>query len=250
MRFLEKIFQSISEQVLPTACIVCEYHQKAAICNNCLLSLHEKVLCNYECCYQCGIALHPSEIANQHCEQCKRYPPYFDASYCLDRYEGSLQNALHQLKYQKRLAYAVGLAKAWNAILAQQLINANAAYLLPVPLSYKKLALRGFNQSWEIARRIECGAHIQKNPYTLKRHHFSEQQAGNKRTDRNLAIQGMFYLEERHLELLQDHSVIIFDDVMTSGATLNEIARVLKDNGVKRVTNWVLLRTSMPSTRN
>ena len=157
---------------------------------------------------------------------------------------------MHQLKYQKRLAYAVGLAKAWNAILAQQLINANAAYLLPVPLSSKKLALRGFNQSWEIARRIECGAHIQKNPYALKRHHFSGQQAGNKRTDRNLAIQGMFYLEERHLELLQDHSVIIFDDVMTSGATLNEIARVLKDNGVKRVTNWVLLRTSIPSTRN
>jgi len=84
-------------------------------------------------------------------------------------------------------------------------------------------------------------------PYALKRQHFSGRQAGSKHADRMQAIQGMFYIEEGHLELLKDHSVIVFDDVMTSGATLNEIARVLKDNGVKRVTNWVLLRTSKPS---
>jgi adenine/guanine phosphoribosyltransferase-like PRPP-binding protein len=87
-------------------------------------------------------------------------------------------------------------------------------------------------------------------PYTLKRQHFSGQQAGSNRTDRSLSIQEMFYVEERHLELLQGHSVIVFDDVMTSGATLNEIARVLKDNGVNRVTNWVLLRTSKSSSRS
>ena len=246
MRFLEKIFQCITEQVLPTACIVCEYHQKATICNNCLQSLYDQGLFNYECCHQCGLSLHASDIKGQHCGQCKKHSPYFDASYCLDRYEGVLQNAVHQLKYQKRLAYALGLATAWNAVFAQQLMDANAAYLLPVPLSPKKLALRGFNQSWEIARRIRCGPHIQKMPYTLKRQHFSGRQAGSKHADRMQAIQGMFYIEEGHLELLKDHSVIVFDDVMTSGATLNEIAHVLKDNGVKRVTNWVLLRTSKP----
>ena len=246
MRFLEKIFQCISEYALPTACIICEHHQKANVCNNCLQSLYENALFNYECCRQCGISLDASEIEEQHCKQCIANSPYFDASYCLDRYEGSLQDALHQLKYQKRLAYADGLAKVWNAIFVQQLPDEKATYLLPVPLSPEKLALRGFNQSWEIARRIYSGSHIQKMPYTLKRQHFSGQQAGSKRTDRSLSIQEMFYVEERHLELLQGHSVIVFDDVMTSGATLNEIARVLKDNGVKRVTNWALLRTSKP----
>ena len=246
MRFLEKIFQCISEYALPTACIICEHHQKANVCNNCLQSLYENALFNYECCRQCGISLDASEIEEQHCKQCIANSPYFDASYCLDRYEGSLQDALHQLKYQKRLAYADGLAKVWNAIFVQQLPDEKATYLLPVPLSPEKLALRGFNQSWEIARRIDSGSHIQKMPYTLKRQHFSGQQAGSRRTDRSLSIQEMFYVEERHLELLQGHSVIVFDDVMTSGATLNEIARVLKDNGVKRVTNWVLLRTSKP----
>jgi len=250
MRFLQKIFQCISEYALPTACIICEQHQKAAVCNNCLQSVYENALFNYECCRQCGISLDASEIEEQLCKQCIANSPHFDASYCLDRYEGFLQNALHQLKYQKRLVYADGLAKVWNAIFAQQLRDEKATYLLPVPLSPEKLALRGFNQSWEIARRIDSSSQIKKMPYTLKRQHFSGQQAGSNRTDRSLSIQEMFYVEERHLELLQGHSVVVFDDVMTSGATLNEIARVLKDNGVNRVTNWVLLRTSKPSSRN
>jgi predicted amidophosphoribosyltransferase len=56
----------------------------------------------------------------------------------------------------------------------------------------------------------------------------------------------MFYIESSYLDAIQNKTVIVFDDVMTSGATLNEIARVLKDNGVSRVINWVLLRATRP----
>ena len=73
-------------------------------------------------------------------------PPNYDETYCLDRYDGRLQVALHQLKYQKRLAFAHGLANAWNLLFANSLENTNAAYLLPVPLSQQKLCMRGFNQ--------------------------------------------------------------------------------------------------------
>uniref|UniRef100_B1XS86 Phosphoribosyltransferase n=1 Tax=Polynucleobacter necessarius subsp. necessarius (strain STIR1) TaxID=452638 RepID=B1XS86_POLNS len=59
----------------------------------------------------------------------------------------------------------------------------------------------------------------------------------------------MFYIGAPDIERLQNRSVIVFDDVMTSGATLNEIARVLKDNGVSRVINWVLLRAARPIER-
>ena len=60
-------------------------------------------------------------------------------------------------------------------------------------------------------------------------------------------IRETFYIEKSVLPFLHNKSVIIFDDVMTTGATLDEIARVLKDNGVLHVTNWVLLRTSKSS---
>jgi predicted amidophosphoribosyltransferase len=54
----------------------------------------------------------------------------------------------------------------------------------------------------------------------------------------------MFYIEPMYIASLENKVVIVFDDVMTTGATLNQIAGVLKDNGVSRVINWVLLRTS------
>ncbi|WP_408634203.1 ComF family protein [Polynucleobacter necessarius] len=58
----------------------------------------------------------------------------------------------------------------------------------------------------------------------------------------------MFYIDNVYRKLLRNKTVIVFDDVMTSGATLNEIARVLKNNGVERVINWVLLRTTRVSS--
>jgi ComF family protein len=164
----------------------------------------------------------------------------------LDRYEGILQTPLHELKYQKRIAFANALSYTWNLLLQKELKNISADFLVPVPLSNQKLALRGFNQSWEIAKRIRCGKHIQKSAYIVQRHHYSQHQAGSSLSKRQEAIQGMFYIEASYIQVLQNKTVIVFDDVMTSGATLNEIARVLKDNGVSRVINWVLLRAARP----
>ena len=185
-------------------------------------------------------------MLEKRCEPCLKNPPYFDETICLDRYDGVLQNALHQLKYQKRIAFAHGLANTWNDIMFEQLKNAQGNYLLPVPLSSEKLCMRGFNQSWELARRIRCGPEIQRLPHTLKRHHRIEQQAGSSLNMRQSKIRNTFYLDQNSICHLQNKSVIIFDDVMTSGSTLDEIARVLKDNGVSRVINWVLLRTTKP----
>lgn len=129
-------------------------------------------------------------------------------------------------------------------------MEAQADYLLPVPLSQEKLCARGFNQSWELAKRIRCDKRIHKNPHILKRHHSPQHQAHGNRAGRQIAIQDMFYINPQHQGRLESASVIVFDDVMTSGATLNEISRVLKDNGVSRVINWVLLRTLRPSQRS
>jgi ComF family protein len=157
-----------------------------------------------------------------------------------------LQTPLHELKYQKRIAFANALGDAWNLLISQALENIPADYLLPVPLSAQKLAQRGFNQSWELAKRIQCGRRIQKTPYILQRHHYSEHQAGSSLDSRRSAIQDMFYIEAKYTASLRGQTIIVFDDVMTSGATLNEIARVLKDNGVSRVINWVVLRAARP----
>ena len=204
-------------------------------------------LFNYQCCYQCGIALQISELTEQRCINCQTIQPCFDETYCLDRYEGALQKPLHALKYQKRIAFAKAISQTWNLLLGKDLKHIPANFLLPVPLSTQKLAQRGFNQSWELARRVQCGGYIQKSPYILRRHHHSGRQAGSTLDSRRFAIQEMFYVEKKYVECLKNKTVIVFDDVMTSGATLNEIARVLKDNGVSRVINWVVLRAARPN---
>jgi len=244
MQFLEKLVHSISAQILPTACIACQQFQAQYICNSCLNVLESNSLIHYECCYQCGIPLQLKELPGQHCLHCKQHSPWYDETHCLDRYNGILQDALHQLKYQKRIAFAHGLAKAWNQIQSTRLEQYSADYLLPVPLSREKLLARGFNQSWEIARRIYSNKDIQKLPYALKRHHHISHQAGNALHARHDAIHEMFYIDTQYVDRLTNKTVIVFDDVMTSGATLNEIARILKEIGVLRVINWVLLRTT------
>ena len=211
--------------------------------------MKEEGLFNYHCCYQCGVTLQLEEVTRQRCMPCQISKPYFDETYCLDRYTGILQTPLHEFKYQKRIAYSHALSSAWSILFSSQLEHINSNYLIPVPLSNQKLAQRGFNQSWEIAKRIKCRRQIQKSPYILKRHHYSEHQAGSNLEDRHLSIKGMFYIEAKYIEQIQDKTVIVFDDVMTSGATLNEIARILKDNGVSRVINWVLLRATRPIER-
>jgi ComF family protein len=246
MQIPENLFQTICEHLLPTACISCQEFQASSICNKCLYSLRDGALYNYQCCYQCGIALQALELQSQQCVSCQNSKPYFDETYCLDRYDGILQNPLHELKYQKRVAFANALSSIWNLLLNRDLQDISADYLLPVPLSKQELVLRGFNQSWEIAKRIRCGKQIQKSPYVVQRHHYFHHQAGSSLSKRQTAIQGMFYVETKYIEMLQNKTVIVFDDVMTSGATLNEIARVLKDNGVSRVINWVLLRAARP----
>lgn len=243
MTKLQNLFHSICARVLPTACIVCGVFQDQQICIDCIRLLANVQLSNYECCCRCANLLNHSELLDHECLECAQNPPHFDESYCLDRYDGRLQKPLHELKYHGRLFHASGLTLAWNMLNPLEQREEIAGYLLPVPLSEEKLCARGFNQSWEIARKIHCGKFLKKNPHILKRHHHTHQQASETRVNRQRMVWGQFYINPTYQRLLEGQTIVIFDDVMTTGATLNEIARVLKDNGVSRVINWVLLRT-------
>ena len=244
MPILENIFTAISQKLLPTSCIICNSYQELALCTECNLQLTTNYLLNYECCKQCGTYLKAHEISQRRCQGCFNLPPHFDESHCLDRYDGPLQKALIQFKYQKRLAMAHGLALAWNQSSLGPMDCSGIRYLLPVPLSSEKLCERGFNQSWELAKQITCPSSVEKNPHILMRHHELEAQAGKNWRHRQSHVRDRFFINPQYAASLKNEMVIVFDDVMTSGATLNEIARILKDNGVSRVINWVLLRTT------
>jgi ComF family protein len=156
---------------------------------------------------------------------------------------------MHQLKYQRRLAIASAFAFAWNRLAMPHIDTLEAAVLLPVPLSTQKLSQRGFNQSWEIARRIRLQPSCRPIANALGRYHSDVNQVEHNRLDRQTALRHAFYIHPQALAKIQNKSIVVFDDVMTTGSTLQEIATLLKDNGARSVVNWVVLRTLRPQIR-
>jgi ComF family protein len=218
------------------------------VCHSCFAFLENQSLFHYPCCIRCGVDLDSWNIEQNQCNACLLQAPAFDRTYCLDRYDGVLQNAMHQLKYQRRLAIADAFAFAWSRLAIPRLDTSAAAVLLPVPLSTQKLNQRGFNQSWEIAKRIRLPPSIQPIANALGRHHSDANQVEHNRLGRQTALHHAFYIHTEALPKIHNKSIVLFDDVMTTGSTLQEIATLLKDNGARSVVNWVVLRTLRPQT--
>jgi ComF family protein len=156
---------------------------------------------------------------------------------------------MHQLKYQRRLAIASAFAFAWSRLAMPHIETPETAVLLPVPLSTQKLNQRGFNQSWEIARRILLPPSIEPIANALGRHHSDANQVEQSRLTRQTALRHAFYIHPEALPKIQNKSIVVFDDVMTTGSTLHEIATLLNDNGARSVVNWVVLRTLSPQSQ-
>jgi ComF family protein len=245
MHFLHTLLSHL----LPTACIVCTRHQRDVICHSCFAFLENQSLFHYSCCIRCGVDLDGDSPEQNQCNNCLLQAPAFDRTHCLDRYDGVLQHAMHQLKYQRRLAIASALAFAWSRLAMPHLDMSEASVLLPVPLSTQKHSQRGFNQSWEIARRIRLPLSFQPIANALGRHHSDANQVEHNRFDRKTALRHAFYIHPEALPKIQNKSIVVFDDVMTTGSTLHEIATLLKDNGACSVVNWVVLRALRPQTR-
>jgi len=235
--------------LLPTACIVCTRHQSAVVCHSCFTFLENQSLFHYSCCIRCGVDLDGNSAEQNQCSACLLQAPAFDRTYCLDRYDGVLQNAMHRLKYQRCLAMASAFAVTWSRLAMPHLEMSEAAVILPVPLSTQKLSRRGFNQSWEIARRIRLPPSFQPLANVLGRHHSDANQVEHNRIDRQTALRHAFYIHPETLPRIRNKSIVVFDDVMTTGSTLHEIATLLKDNGARSVVNWVVLRALRPQTR-
>lgn len=169
--------------------------------------------------------------------------PAFDNSEYLAIYQEPLRSALYLLKYQKRLACATGFAMLWNELHQKTLQRCDADILIPVPLSQTKLATRGFNQAWEIAKRLQVPRSMMRIPNLITCNENRLAQAKRNRNERVSSMQDHFQIKQCAARYLKNKHVLIFDDVMTTGSTINAIATCLKQCGARQVTAWVVLRT-------
>ncbi len=164
------------------------------------------------------------------CGSCLNHPPHFDATLALWRYEFPCDGLVQALKYRARLALAGFFARS----LASRTIP-EADLIVPMPLHPRRLAERGFNQALEIARHL--GRPIAPRGVLRVKHTPPQTELPYEERAKN--VRGAFLCK---LDL-SGASVAVLDDVMTTGATLNELARALKRAGAARVENLVIART-------
>jgi len=167
------------------------------------------------------------------CGRCINKAPAFDYAYSLFRYEDDIIRLIHQLKFSEKISYAGSLGELLLLMICAKLPNIKQLpdCLLPVPLHPARLRQRGFNQSIEIARIISRRLQIPIEYDAVIRQRKTTSQTGLNAQQRQKNIRGAF---EVATEIKAKH-ILIIDDVMTTGATVNELARLLKKYNVSRV---------------
>lgn len=214
--------------LLPRDCLLCAAaSDDQLICPACRDALPRMPT---DCCPVCALPTPGASI----CGACLKRPPRFDASHAVFRYEFPVDSLIHALKYGHRLASADFFA----ATLLKHPVSQVPDLVLPVPLAPGRLAERGFNQALEIARRLARHLGAPLETAGIRRQIDTTPQASLPWKERAKNIRHAF---DCGIDLT-GKCVLVVDDVMTTGATLNELAGTLKACGAEWVENRVLAR--------
>ena len=174
------------------------------------------------------------------CGECQRHSPPWDAAWSPFRYGWPLDRLESRYKFGADLAAGRVLATLWQR---EPCPVALPQCLLTVPLYCRRLRQRGYNQALELARPLARALGVPLRHEVLQRTRSTEAQTELDAISRRRNVRGAFALRAG-IEL--PAHVAILDDVMTTGATLAECARVLKREGVERVDVWALARAPSP----
>ena len=214
------------------SCFLCRGYARELLCTPCEADLPrlERALCP-----RCALESPDGAV----CGRCLSEAPAYDATDAALAYEFPADALVHALKFRGELA----LAPLLSALLAQRLAGVFAVdCVVPVPLSAKRLRSRGYNQAAEIARPLAAAARSRLELALCVRPRDTPPQVDLPWAERSRNVRGAFHCTRS----LSGVTVAVVDDVMTTGATLEEIASTLKRAGAARVVNWVVARTFPP----
>lgn len=219
--------RKVISAVLPQECLLCGGDAGATLlCAACGDSLP---LLPQPLCPVCALPTPGGGV----CGNCLKSPPAYDATFAVWRYGFPVDKLIQALKYEHRLALAGFFA---SRLLAGP--HPGGDLLLPLVLSAARLRERGFNQAVEIARPLAKALGLPLSLHDCARTRDTATQASLPWKARRRNVKNAFECSAD----FSGKSVVVIDDVMTTGATLDEFARSLKRHGAARVTNWVVAR--------
>lgn len=234
-QYIEPVLPPRFLAALPGLCGVCRGWSTARVCPPCLARFAPAV----PRCTRCALEVPAGQPL---CGACLREPPPYAHTVAAFDYVPPWDHLIARFKFRGALDLA--------PVFVQHLLAAprpqTPTLLLPVPLGEIRLRERGYNQAWELARRLARALRIRADACLLLRvrdtpHQMAlplERRAGN--------VRGAFAVEPLRRSELEGRAVALVDDVMTTGATAAEAARVLLQAGAAQVQVWVVARTPRP----
>jgi len=225
----------VQNALFPPTCILC--HNKGIvgkdICQLCLEQLPK----NHDCCYQCGKNLAQQAQYKKRCMACIKKPPLYQRTYAPFLYQGAISSLITDLKFRHHYKNARLLGQLLADAVQQNPELPDC--IIPVPLHKNRYRERGFNQSIEIAKIVAQRLNVSLELNGCIRHRDTPHQVGLSAQQREVNILDAFSVTKS----FRHQHVAIVDDVMTKGATVNEIAKVLTHAGVMTIEVWVCART-------
>lgn len=223
---------------LPGCCAVCRSWCTQRTCPDCLRHFAAPQARCQRCAARvtAGVAI---------CGACLRHPPPFDAAWAAVDYDFPWSQLMTRFKFQQ----ALDLTATFVALMdhAGPPRDGPVRCLLPVPLSEARLRQRGYNQAWELARRLGRRRGWPTHADVVRKVRDTPAQSELSLARRQANLGQAFTVPAARQMHVKDRAVVLVDDVMTTGATAAELARQLKQVGAASVELWVLARTPAPS---
>ena len=229
--WLQGISQAL--RTVPSQCAICHAWPAQRLCDDCVRRFARQ----RPRCRTCALAV-PEGVA--HCGACLRHPNGLDACHAAVDYGYPWSGVLQAFKFRGDPGWAGALATLLRSTPWVEPALEAAELVLPIPLAPQRLRMRGFNQALLLAQAL-APARVQAG--LLLRTHDTPAQSGLHRARRLRNLARAFAVEPLCAAQLAGRQVLLVDDVMTTGATLQAAATVLRQAGAARVTALVLART-------
>lgn len=228
MRWLQRVRREILDALYPPRCASCTLVGHDGWCEKCAEQIE---FVTQPVCTRCGTPLPPEEF----CTTCAVHPPVAEALRAVAYYRGVVQKAVHRCKYGKHPTVAPALAdlliKGWHTTLTAPLHSAEV--VIPVPIHRSRERERGFNQSVLIAKSFCDSTGLTLLQDVMERTVYRRPQVGLDAHERRQNVKDAFRVVKP--EQIAGRSVLLIDDVWTTGSTLNEAAKALFSAGASRV---------------